>query len=132
VIGELKSAEKDRIRLTNCEVTELEKNPMPTVQAVDLAKAYAKNEWDANKKFGTRYSEKELFLEGIVKNTKEGEYGTLVFLEGSGKIAVRVQVEKGEAKGVKAGDHLRFKSLCRGYWKDQGAVLLFGRILKDK
>src|SRR5438309_97965 len=47
VVGELQAVQKDRIRLIHCQVTELERNPMPTIRAVELAKAYAKNEREA-------------------------------------------------------------------------------------
>src|SRR5207244_9516415 len=56
VVGELQAVQKDRIRLIHCQVTELERNPMPTIRAVELAKAYAQNEREAGKQYCTRYN----------------------------------------------------------------------------
>jgi hypothetical protein len=131
VVGVLTGIEKDRVRLAKCAVTELEPNPIPTVKAADLAAAYSRNEREASRKYGERYNLKEIFLEGTVKSTKEAQYGTLVFLDGSGKIAVRLQVDAKEAKALKVGDKVRLKSTCRGYWPEEKAVLLFGRVLKN-
>ena len=131
VVGQVKAVETDRVRLTDCSVTELEPNPLPTVTATDLAAAYVKDDKAAAKKYGDRYSTKELFLEGTVKETKPGDYGTQVFLEGADKLAVRLQVDKKEAEGLKAGDKLKLKATSRGYWPEEKAVLASGRILKE-
>jgi hypothetical protein len=131
VAGELKSVEKDRVRLTNCEVTELEPNPIPTVKAADVAAAYAKDEKAATKTYGDRYATKELFVEGTVTGSKAGNYGTQVDLSGTDKLPVRVQVDPKEAEGLKAGDRVRLKATCRGYWPEEKAVLAFGRVLKE-
>jgi hypothetical protein len=130
VVGVLTAVEKDRVRLADCEVTELEPNPLPTVKAAEVAAAYARNPKDAAKRYGDRYSTKDMFLEGVVKGTKGAQYGTVVLLDGSGKIAVRAQVDSKDAEGLSPGAKVRLKATCRGYWPEEGAVLFFARVLK--
>jgi hypothetical protein len=73
-----------------------------------------------------------ILAEQVLKDTKETEYGTRVILEVSGKLGVQVGLDKEEAKGLKPGDKLRFKTLCRGVVPKEDVVLCFGRILKEK
>jgi hypothetical protein len=125
------AVQSDRVRLAKCVVTELEPNPMPTVQASDIAAEFAKNPKEAAKKYGDSYATKDMFLEGaVVKSTKPYQYGVTITFDVPGKIPMVLQVPQAEADGVKAGDKLRVKATCRGLFPQDKTIYFQGRILK--
>jgi hypothetical protein len=129
VVGSVWGIEKDKVRLGDCVVTELEPNPIPSAKAEEVAAAYASNARAASTKYGDRYNVKPLFLEGVVKGAQKNQYGTTVLLAGSGKIAVQLQLADTDAKKLRVGDRVRVKADCRGLWPEQGAVIFGGRFL---
>jgi hypothetical protein len=133
VVGVVAGAEESHVRVVKCQVTELERNPMPDLTATALAAAYAKDTTAAAKKYGDGNKPKDLLLDGVVTTTKPSTQfrdSVAITVGASGKVAVVVILGTDVAAGLKPGDKVRFKAEVFTYRAAQGEVLLLGRLLK--
>ncbi len=122
VTGELTGITDDAITLRNCTFAELEKNPMPSLAATELAAAYVKDVKEASRKYGGEFGmRKDLFVQGKVAEIADAEFGNkAVHLEGSGKTNVVCYIRAKDAKDLKKGDEIRVKAQCVGLVNSAG------------
>lgn len=132
--GEVTKVEADRVTLGSATVGGADKSSLPTVTAKDLAAAYAKDLTAAGKKYGDLQTPRDVLLTGTVREVKDAGYGRKnVFLDGSGKLSVRLSLPAEEAAGLKKGDTVTAKATCRGpgHTELEGQILCDGNLVKD-
>lgn len=129
VVGILKAVAKSDIELIQCQITELEPNPLRTVTPAELAKAFAGNEADAVKKYGSGMDRKEFLMEVVVPAAKDASNPKAIIFNDAGGTPVKIQFEQRDVKRLKAGDKIFVKAECYGLQTGDKTVLLFAWVL---
>ncbi len=134
VVGEVFGANDLAIYLKDCEFTELEKSPTPTVSAKQLAEEFVKDEADAKKKYGREPGvDPEVIVEGVVADlvtTKDGF--TVVNLEGAAPVVVSCTTRKEDFETLKKGDKVTLKGHLSGFYKGENKVNINSAFLLKK
>jgi hypothetical protein len=109
VVGEVFNANNFHVSLKDCQFTELEKSPTPSVSAKELAEAFTKDEAAAKEKYRSKDGPNEIIVTGVVAGLEEKGGFSSVKLEGAGPVVVSCTVNKKDYDAVKKGDKVTMK-----------------------
>jgi hypothetical protein len=134
VVGVVGPVEKDRVRLTRCQVTLLEPNPMPTVSATELAAAFRADRAAAGQRYGDVGNMKWLFLTGeVAALTPKPEFNsvTVSLKIPAGALKVEFAVWTDQAATMTVGQAVRVKARCSGLSFEKDRVAVGGQPLPE-